>query len=179
MSDNKVTLFDIKSNLQYRQYIVSELSSRVDDKLKTEFIKVINHVIDDPSIFDREDLEGSFYEGEDDTHDLVLPAVARVLNQVFIKPPPIFQGKYDEGTRLELFQTMFDIDEFNEYLVNMLIESKGSLSKFTNIDRTAETLSLIVDNYIAKLVTAVLESYDIDNDLIRLKRERKLKYLTK
>ena len=80
----KVTLFDIKSNIKYRQYIVGELSNRVDEKLKPEFIKILNQVIDDTSIFDREDLEGSFYEGEDDTLDLVLPAVAKVLHKIFL-----------------------------------------------------------------------------------------------
>jgi hypothetical protein len=175
----KVTLFDIKSNIKYRQYIVGELSNRVDEKLKPEFIKILNQVIDDTSIFDREDLEGSFYEGEDDTLDLVLPAVAKVLHKIFLKPPPIFQGEHDDGKRLELFQIMFDIDEFNEYLVEMLISSKGILDKLKYLDRTAENISLIVDNYVAKLVNNVLESYDIEGEIIRIRREKKLNFLTK
>jgi len=178
MSD-KVTLFDIKSNIQYRQYIVSELSRKVDDSFKVEFNKVMNYVIDNTDVFDRRDLEGSFYEGEDDTLDLILPAVAKVLYKVYLKPPPIFQGKYDEGTRLELFQLLFDIDEFNEYLVDTLISSKGALKNLKHLDRTAETLSLIVDNYIGKLVNDVLESYDIDGEILRIKRDKKLKQLTK
>ena len=89
MSD-KVTLFDIKSNIQYRQYIISELSSRVDEKLKASFNETMNYVIDNTDVFDRPDLEGSFYEGEDDTLDLVLPAVAKVLYKVFLKPLYVF-----------------------------------------------------------------------------------------
>mgnify|MGYP000922501744 FL=1 len=176
MSD-KVTLFNIKSDIPYRQYIVGELSNRVDEKLKSEFIKTINYVIENTDIFDRVELEGSFYEGEDDTLDLILLAVAKVLYKVFLKPPPLFMGQYDEGTRLVLFQLMFDVDEFNEYLVDALISSKGTLNNLKYIDRTAETISLIVDNYVAKLVNDVLESHDIDGEIIRIRREKKLKTL--
>ena len=74
---------------------------------------------------------------------------------------------------------MFDIDEFNEYLVEMLISSKGILDKLKYLDRTAENISLIVDNYVAKLVNNVLESYDIEGEIIRIRREKKLNFLTK
>ena len=70
-----------------------------------------------------------------------------------------------------------DVDEFNEYLVDTLIASKGTLDNLKYIDKTAETLSLIVDNYIGKLVNDVLESHDIDGEIIRIKREKKLKTL--
>jgi hypothetical protein len=42
----------------------------------------------------------------------------------------------------------------------MFIKSKDCLQHFEHIDRTAKTLSLIVDNYVADLVQRVL---NIDN----------------
>ena len=176
---DKVNFFDIKGNISYRQYIISSFSERIDLKFRNEFNSIMNYVIDNTDVFNRIELEGSFYDGEDDTLDLILPAVARVFSKVFLKPPPIFIGGYDEGLRLELFQLKFDIDEFNEYLVEMLISSKGMLSNLEFIDRTAETISLIVDNYIAKLVTSILDSYDIKGEIVKIKRDNKIKTIIK
>ena len=107
-------------------------------------------------------------------------SVIKSFNKIFIDPPPLFKDPtYDEGVRLEMFQLSFDIDEFNEYLVEMLIKTKNSLKYFENIDRAAETVSLIVDNYVAILVKRVLESYDIKGEIVKLKRDKKLKELTK
>lgn len=176
---DKVNFFDIKSNISYRQYIISSFSDRIDDKFRIDFNNILNYVIDNNDVFNRTELEGSFYDGEDDTLDLILPAVARVFSKIYMKPPPIFVGCYDEGIRLELFQLRFDIDEFNEYLVEMLISSKGMLDKLGFLDRTAETISLIVDNYIAKLVNGVLDSYDIKSEIVKAKRDSKLKTIIK
>lgn len=175
----KMSLFDINKYDDRKNYIISTFSERIPMKYKMEFIELISYVIDNTDIFKREELEGSFYEGEDETLDLILPAVARVFIKVFCVPPPIFKDTtYDEGIRLELFQLNFDIDEFNEYLVNMLIKSSGVLKDFENLDRTAETISLIVDNYVAGLVKCVLDSYDIKGEITIRKRDKKLKKLT-
>lgn len=176
---NKTNFFDLKDDKDHRNYIITSFSERIPVKYKMEFLETINYVIDNTDIFNKKELEGSFYEGEDNTLDLILPAVARVFNKIFVNPPPIFNDTtYDEGIRLEMFQLSFDIDEFNEYLVNMLIKSRNLLEEFTNIDRTAETISIIVDNYVAGLIKNVLDSYDIKGEIVRLKRDKKLKDLT-
>ena len=54
----------------------------------------------------------------------------------------------------------FNPDEFIDYLVDMFIISKDCLQHFEHIDRTSETLTLIVDNYVAGLVQRVR---DVEN----------------
>ena len=176
----KIRFFDLKNDEEHRNYVVSSFSERIPIKYKMEFLEVINYVIDNTDIFDKEEFEGSFYEGEDETLDLILPAVVRAFNKVFVNPPQIFEDTtYDEGIRLEMFQLSFDVDDFNEYLVDMLLKSKDLLEDFENLDRTAETISLIVDNYVAGLIKNVLDSYDIKGEIVKLKRDKKLKDLTK
>jgi hypothetical protein len=57
----------------------------------------------------------------------------------------------------------------------MFIKSKDCLQHFEHIDRTAETLTLIVDNYVASLVQKVLDIEDheqaIEGMLKQYKRE--------
>ena len=176
----KVSFFDINKDETYKDLLISTFTDRTPPRYKMELLEIIHYVIDNTDVFRKKELEGSFYEGEDETLDLILPAVARTFNKIFIDPPPIFKDTtYDEGIRLEMFQLSFDIDEFNEYLVEMLIKTKDSLKYFENIDRAAETVSLIVDNYVAILIKRVLESYDIKGEIVRLKRDKKLKELTK
>lgn len=180
MSDKKVSFFDINKDEKYKDILISTFTDRTPPRYKMELLEIIHYVINNNDVFRKKELEGSFYEGEDETLDLILPAIARVFNKIFIDPPPLFKDTtYDEGVRLEMFQLSFDIDEFNEYLVEMLIKTKDSLKYFENIDRAAETISLIVDNYVAILIKGVLESYDIKGEIVRLKRDKKLKELTK
>ncbi len=178
----KVDFFDIKSNIKYKKSLIDSLSTNLIDKNKEGVTNLLEYVINNTDTFNKKELKGCLYDGEDETLDLILPAVIRVFNKIFIKPPPLFQGNYDEGIRLELFQLLFDIDEFNIYLVDMLINSKETLKYFDKIDRTAETLSLIVDNYIAGLIEKVLECYDVKSEILRLKkrndRDIKIKSIT-
>ena len=53
----------------------------------------------------------------------------------------------------------------------MMIKCKQSLIHFENIDRTSETLTLIVDNYIAGLVKKVRDCDDIGTEIDRIKKE--------
>ena len=62
-----------------------------------------------------------------------------------------------------------------DYLVDMFHKTKNSLNSFEYLDRTSETLSLIVDNYVASLVQKVLDIEDheqaIEGMLKQYKRE--------
>jgi hypothetical protein len=73
---------------------------------------------------------------------------------------------------LELFRLYFDIDEFLDYLVLYLKKSKNTLEDFEYIDRSIETITLIVDNYVAKLVRKVLDSTDIKSEIRDMKIKR-------
>jgi hypothetical protein len=68
---------------------------------------------------------------------------------------------------LEIYQALFDIDEFLIYLNDMLLISKDILKDFKNLDRTLETITLIVDNYISGLIKI---AYDSDNRVSALRQ---------
>lgn len=70
---------------------------------------------------------------------------------------------------------MFDIDEFVDYLINMFKISKYCLKEFKHLDRTVETLSLIVDNYVSDLIE---RSKDCDGYTQTI-RDLRLKKVTK
>ena len=130
-------------------------------------------------LFDREEFKGALYLEEDETLDLILPTIKRAFGKVFINPPTLFKDSNNkslsENKRYELFTMYFNIDEFINYLIDIFIKSKNCLHHFENIDRTAETLTLIVDNYIAGLVQRVINIDDheqaIDNLLKQYKRD--------
>lgn len=179
MIEKKISFFDINKDEKYKSILVSTFINRTPTSYKIELLEIINYVIDNNDVFRIKELEGSFYEGEDQTLDLILPAVVRTFNKIFIDPPELFKDTtYDDGIRLEMFQLSFDVDDFSKYLVDMLIKTKNVLIDFENIDRTVETISLIVDNYVAGLIKNVLDSYDIKGEIIKLRRDKKLKKLT-
>jgi hypothetical protein len=67
----------------------------------------------------------------------------------------------------------FNVDEFIDYLIDMFIKSKDCLQQFEHIDRTAETLTLIVDNYIAGLVQRVLNVNDHVQEIEAILKQEK------
>ena len=157
-----------------RDYIIYELSYGVPISQKMRLIELINHLLDNINLFEIDELKGSLYDGEDDVMDLILPTFRRVFEKVFVKPPTLFSD-IDGDIRLELFQLKFDIDIFNDYLINMLIDCKDLLIKFKNIDKTCETLSLIVDDYVSGLVKEVLDENDLQSEITKLKRDKTIK----
>jgi hypothetical protein len=126
----------------------------------------VNYVVDEKyHLFDREEFKGALYLDEDETLDLILPATKRAFGKVFIDPPTIFKDSnygraLPENLRYKLFMMYFNADEFIDYLIDMFIKSKDCLQHFEHIDRTVETLTLIVDNYVAGLVQKVR---DVEN----------------
>ena len=70
---------------------------------------------------------------------------------IFINPPTLFtlNGRHN---RIELLQLLWNIDEFIDYVLDILPKVKNSLIEFKNIDRSSQTLELIVQNYINALI---------------------------
>jgi len=181
---DKPSFFTIHKDENYKNAIIDALTGGIPDEFMEYYEMTLNYIIEEKyKLFDKPEFEGSFYEGEDETLDLILPAVRRFFGKVFIDPPKIFQEQpelkavrgYDPDGRLELFQLYYDIDEFINYLVEYLTISKDCLEKFHYIDRTSTTLEIIVDNHIGKMVKSVLESEDIKKDI----RDLKIKNIVK
>jgi hypothetical protein len=170
------SLLEIYKDVDYKKTIIDTLCQGIGSQHIYSFKALLEYVIDKKyHLFDREEFKGSLYSDEDETLDLVLPAVRRVFGKVFIDQPPLFKSGGPFTARYKLFTMYFNTDEFIDYLIDMFIKSKDCLQHFEHIDRTAETLSLIVDNYIADLVQRVLSIEDhqeaIDNILKQIKRE--------
>jgi hypothetical protein len=174
---DKKSFIELYKEEHYRKAIVDALCQGVDAQYIPSFKSLLEYVITKYDLFDRDEFKGALYLDEDETLDLILPAVRRVFGKVFMDPPKIFvvdpqiaavKG-YKEDGRLELFRMHYDIDEFLDYLVTHLLSSKDILSQFDHIDKAVTTLEIIVDNYIAGIVKKVLDSDDIKRDIRDLK----------
>lgn len=180
----KPSFLDIHKDKNYKNAIIDSLTAGIPGNFLEYYEMTLTYVIDEKSkLFDNPEFDGSLYEGEDETLDLILPSIRRLFAKVFIDTPKIFQpspeimsvkGFVPDG-RLELFQLYYNIDEFIDYLIEYLSLSKNCLERFHYIDRTSTTLEIIVDNYIGKLIKQVLESQDIKKDI----RDLKIKNLVK
>jgi hypothetical protein len=164
--ENKKSFLDLYKDELYKKTIIDALCQGIDSKYLNSFKSLLEYVIDEKyNLFDIEEFKGALYLDEDETLDLVLPAVRRVFGKIFIDPPTLFKDSnygrvLPENLRYKLFTMYFNVDEFIEYLIDMFVKSKDCLKNFEHIDRTSETLTLIVDNYVAGLVQRVR---DIDN----------------
>jgi hypothetical protein len=155
------SFLDIYKDVGYKKTIIDTLCQGIGSQHIYSFKALLEYVIDKKyHLFDREEFKGSLYSDEDETLDLVLPAVRRVFGKIFIDQPSLFKSGGPFTARYKLFTMYFNADEFIDYLIDMFIKSKDCLQHFEHIDRTAKTLSLIVDNYVADLVQRVL---NIDN----------------
>jgi len=166
------SLFELRDNPMYREELLDTLESMLRSH-SSDFRDTISYVLDNKlDLF--KDFDGPFYEGEDNMIDLILPAVTRLYGKYFVTPPTILLEPRN-ADKLKLYQFSFDIDCFIDYFLEVLPKVKNSLAPLDSLDRTAETLSLLVDNYIASRFKYAYECEDIIKEI----REVKLKKLTK
>jgi hypothetical protein len=176
---DKKSFIELYKEEHYRKAIVDALCQGIDAQYIPSFKSLLEYVITKYDLFDRDEFKGALYLDEDETLDLILPAVRRVFGKIFIDPPTLFKDssyvKIPESLRYKLFMMYFNADEFIDYLIDMFIRSKDCLQHFEHIDRTSETLTLIVDNYVAGLVQRVrdVENHQeaIDNVIKQIKRD--------
>jgi hypothetical protein len=146
----------LKNNLFKDGLIKTMVSSVNDPSLKESFRNELNHLLDNRiDIFDNELLIGYLYEDEDKIEDLILPSIRRAWASVFIKPPSLFSFQSDDQynrRRGELFQLLWSVDDFIDYLLEILPKVKDTLKEFEFLDKTAQTLELIAQNYINSLI---------------------------
>ncbi len=167
--DKKKSILDLKKDADFRSLLVDTLCQGI--RLTSDFRDVLDYVIDEKlHLFEIDDFFGSFYLEDDDTLDLIFPAIRRVWGKIFVDPPQILKEK-----KLELFQLLFDIDDFINYLLDIMPKVKTSLIEFDKLDRTAETLILIVDNYIAGLLESTRNREDIQQEIRDLRISKTLK----
>lgn len=158
---------------QYKEAVLDSLclgvvkSSSLRDVLEYVIVNKLH-------LFNNDKFKSLSYDDEDDIQELILPVIKRAWGKVFVDTPQLFNSSLPDDNRLELYQLSFDIDEFIDYLIDIFDKAKNCLNIFENLDKTKETLSLIVDNYIAGLVLSVLKSDDIKIDI----RDFKIKKIT-
>jgi hypothetical protein len=157
----------IKSK-EYREILIDTLCKGITNV--SEFRDSVEYIIDQKlEMFDDDFFNQYLYEEDKETIiTLILPSFRRVWGKVYSDTPSLFK-KRPGDLRLELYQQLFNTDEFLDYLKEMFVKVKDSLKYFENLDRTIETLTLIVDNYIAGLIQKVLDSDDINRDIRQAK----------
>lgn len=165
---NDKNIFDLREDPMLREELLDTLESMLRSR-SSDFRDTISYVLDNKlDLF--KNFDGPVYEGEDSMLDLILPAITRLYGKYFITPPSILKLE-----KLELYQLSFDIDHFIDYLIDILPKVKNSLAVLESLDRTAETLSLVVDNYVAGRFKYAYECDDILQEI----REVKLKKIVK
>ena len=178
--ENKKSFLDLYKDDHYKKAIIDALCQGIGSQHLYSFKSLLEYVVSEKyHLFDREEFKGALYLEEDETLDLILPAVRRVFGKIFIDPPTLFKETgYNNGHRYKLFTMYFNADEFIDYLIDMFYKSKDCLQHFEHIDRTSETLTLIVDNYVASLVQKVIDIDNheeaIDGILKQIKREESI-----
>jgi hypothetical protein len=163
----KKTFIENISDPQYKEMLLDSLCSGVTESSKLR--DILEYVISNKlELFTDVKFNTPTFEDEDESIMLILPCIKRVYGKVFIDYPDIFTlPKHLEKVpnseflfkrvkdKLELFQLYFDIDEFIQYLLDIFPKVSHALSDLMYLDRTNETLSLIVDNYVAMLIKKV------------------------
>lgn len=164
-----ISLLDIFKNKSYRDELTDALCNGIINS--SDFRDIIDYVLDHKLyLFDTDELVGTMYDDEDEILDMILPSIRRVFVKVYQDPPTILKGD-----KLQLYFLLFDIDEFLNYLLIIIQESKKSLEPFTHLDRTIETITLIVDNFIAKNFSLAYNCIDIKQEI----RDLKIKKISK
>ena len=178
--NKELSIKRLRKDRAFREVLITEFVRSVTNV--SCLIDALNYAIENRLEY-FEKYEGKpLYEGDDDICDIVLPTFIRAWGMVFEKWPSIFSPmeiedikanspwlnenahkKFDE--RFELYQTLFDIDGFFDYFEDSLETTKGCLSGFEHIDKSLEHVTLIVDNYIAMLVTKTKASDNYQRDI--------------
>ncbi len=174
----KPSFLDIHRDKNYKNAIIDSLTAGITTEWIEYYEMTMNYVISEKyGLFDKPEWKGTLYDDEDEILDLILPTIRRLFGKVFINPPAMFEvdkfvastkGYKDDG-RLELFRLHYDIDDFLDELIEQISISKDCLINFKNLDRSAMTFEIIVDNYIAGLIRKVTSSDDIKRDIRDLK----------
>lgn len=168
----KISFLEIRNHPKYKSLLFKTLLEGITNA--NVFESVLNNIVNEKyTLFNAGEFKGCLYDNDEtETLDLILPSIRRVWAKIYITPPSLLRDD-----RLELFQLYFDIDDFLNYLIDMLKKTKTSLTYFDKLDRTVETLTLIVDNYIAHLVEKTKDCKDIEKEIssIKLQKERDIK----
>lgn len=172
--DKIPSILDVKHNLVYKETLLDIMCEGINNT--SDFRDCVEYILDKKVyLFEGEQFKGCLYDGEDEILVIILPLVRKIWDRIYVHPPSSFS--MDEK---ELLQLYFDIDNYIEYLTDILPWCKG-ISQFNFIDKTNEILKLVVDNYIASLTVNIkkLQKNEVSNELLRLKRNLSLKKILK
>jgi hypothetical protein len=166
---NEIGFFDKLKITDWREALLDSLCKGIQNS--SDFRDMLEYVINDSNfqlLYNNDIYNSHLYEDDSDILvELILPALRRVWGKLYIDIPAILKNRRSTDSRLEIYQALFDIDEFLIYLNDMLLISKDILKDFKNLDRTLETITLIVDNYISGLIKI---AYDSDNRVSALRQ---------
>lgn len=152
-------IFDIRDDVQYRSIIID--STCLGIKNSNNLKDIINYFLDNKlELLNIEIFKDTIYENDDKLLDLMIPCIRRVWSKFFINPPEILTS-----IQIDLYQLSFDIDQFLDYLIEIIPKVKSSLVHFDELDRTIETLNLIVDNYVAMSIRKCIESQNLKQEI--------------
>jgi hypothetical protein len=168
MQTTNITTIKLLKDIYYRKLIINDMCRGITNT--SDFIDALDYVIDKMvgGFFNIHEFEKMY---DEDVIPLIIPSFRRVWAKIYIDIPPIYKPPKEQGLhpktikKLELYQSLFNIDEFLIYLREMFLKSKNCLNEFEHLDRTNEHLTLVVDNYVAMLIQKTNETKDITQDI--------------
>lgn len=173
--DKIPTILDAANNSFYKESLLDFVCSGVYHT--SDFRDYIEYIVDNKSsLFDYDEFKSPLYDGEEEIISLIIPLACSIWNRIYLHPPSSF-----DSDKRELLELYFNIDDFIDYIRDILPKSKG-LSYFSHIDKTKEMVRLIVDNYASFLnmkIFAIDMQGKIKEELISQRRENSLKSILK
>lgn len=169
---NKKSFIELLQQDLYKQSLVDSMLTGIDGELKLNLESDLNYVLDNRlEVFDL--LSGKVGDDEDELEVLIIPAIRKTWSMVFVNKPTLFDFSEYGEKRLELFQLYWDVDDFIDYLVDFLPKVRNCLIEFDYLDKGLETLNLVCQNYINKMISNCRNKTD---DKIKLEiRDLKIK----
>lgn len=169
--DKHPSLLEINQSPAYREIIIDNACNGIRNT--SEFRDCIDYVLDKKlHLFTDDFYKVSLYDNDDTILELILPTIRRIWSKIHNNPPPLLKDR-----KLLLFKLSFDIDDFLDYMVDILPKVENKLEAFVNLDRSVETFNLIVDNYVTLLFNLAYNDRNVESSIKTAERNIKLKKL--
>jgi len=95
----------------------------------------------------------------------------RIYTDVYLDTPEILNNKKD---RLNLFQLLFDWEEFYDIAYKQAIENSNIFDNFDHVDKDIKLLYTISDNHVGKILEQTMNvlQEDVKKEIRRLKMQK-------
>lgn len=134
--------------------LIESYSNKITNPIhKERLIKDLEHIVDDRiNLFLEGPLSGYIHKYDDDAvEEFIIRSVYDAYENMVINPPALFTILHDDMRR-EMLALKWDIDHFIDTISEWIADIDGLLDQFEYLDKTSETMRLITQNYVNKMI---------------------------